>query len=58
MLTYALAVPHVAVVLCSMLDEAHLRANLDAVEHPRFSAEQLAVFAALAGKSIVNATAA
>jgi hypothetical protein len=41
-----------------MLDEAHLRANLDAVEHPRFSAEQLAAFAAMAGKSMVNATAA
>ena len=58
MLGYALAAPHVAVVLCSMLDETHLRANLDAVEHPRFSAEQLAAFAARAGKSMVNATAA
>jgi aryl-alcohol dehydrogenase-like predicted oxidoreductase len=58
MLDYALTAPHVAVVLCSMLDETHLRANLDAALHPRFSAEQLAAFAALAGKSMVNATAA
>jgi aryl-alcohol dehydrogenase-like predicted oxidoreductase len=58
MLGYALAVPNVAVVLCSMLDETHLRANLDAVEHRHFSAEQLAAFAARAGTSMVNATAA
>jgi aryl-alcohol dehydrogenase-like predicted oxidoreductase len=58
MLGYALAAPRVAVVLCSMLDEAHLRANLDSVEHPRFGAEQLAAFAAMAGKSMVNASAA
>jgi aryl-alcohol dehydrogenase-like predicted oxidoreductase len=58
MLGYALAAPNVAVVLCSMLDEAHLRANLDAIEHPRFSTEQLAAFAAMAGNSMVSATAA
>jgi aryl-alcohol dehydrogenase-like predicted oxidoreductase len=46
MLGYALSVPNVAVVLCSMLDEAHLRANLNAVEHPPFSAAELASFAA------------
>jgi D-threo-aldose 1-dehydrogenase len=47
MLGYALAVPNVAVVLCSMLDEAHLRANLDVIEHPRFSAAEIANFAAI-----------
>lgn len=34
MLEWALAQPNVAVVLCSMLDEAHLRANLAAAEAP------------------------
>jgi aryl-alcohol dehydrogenase-like predicted oxidoreductase len=34
LLAHALAAPGVAVVLCSMLDEAHLRANIAAVEHP------------------------
>jgi aryl-alcohol dehydrogenase-like predicted oxidoreductase len=42
MLAWALAAEQVAVVLCSMLDPAHLKANLEAVEHPRFSAEALA----------------
>ena len=32
---------NVAVVLCSMLDEAHLRANLATVERPRFSAAEM-----------------
>lgn len=45
MLAQALAAPNVAVVLCSMLDEAHLRANLDAVERPRLAAADLAAFA-------------
>jgi aryl-alcohol dehydrogenase-like predicted oxidoreductase len=34
MLAQALAAPGVAVVLCSMLDEAHLRANIAAAERP------------------------
>ena len=34
MLGWALAQPNVAVVLCSMLDEAHLRANLAVAEAP------------------------
>ena len=46
MLAQAMVAPNVAVVLCSMLDEAHLRANLDAVEHPRFSVAEIAEFAA------------
>jgi aryl-alcohol dehydrogenase-like predicted oxidoreductase len=58
MLGYAMRAPNVAVVLCSMLDEAHLRANLDAVAHPPFGDEELAVFAALMGEPIVQAPAA
>ncbi|HWB49555.1 MAG TPA: aldo/keto reductase [Stellaceae bacterium] len=58
MLGYALTAPGVAVVLCSMLDEAHLRANLDAVAHPRFTAARLADLAALVGKPIAHAPAA
>jgi aryl-alcohol dehydrogenase-like predicted oxidoreductase len=58
MLAYALAAPNVAVVLCSMLDEAHLRANLDGIEHPRFAAEQLAAFAAMMAEPIARAPAA
>ena len=45
MLAQALAAPGVAVVLCSMLDEAHLVVNLAAVEQPRFSAAEIAEFA-------------
>jgi len=58
MLAHALAAPDVAVVLCSMLDETHLRANLDAVENPRFSAEQIAQFAAMATEPSVRKPAA
>jgi len=58
MLGYAMRAPNVAVVLCSMLDEAHLRANLDAVARPRFSEEELAGFAALIAESRVRASAA
>ena len=39
LLAHALAASGVDVVLCSMLDEAHLRANLDAVGQPQFGAE-------------------
>jgi aryl-alcohol dehydrogenase-like predicted oxidoreductase len=46
MLTYALAAKAVAVVLCSMLDAAHLEANLAAVERPRFTADEIAALAA------------
>ena len=42
MLGWALAQDNVAVVLCSMLDEAHLRANLDTIERAGFSAAELA----------------
>jgi aryl-alcohol dehydrogenase-like predicted oxidoreductase len=42
MLRHALAAPGVAVVLCSMLDEAHLRANLAAVETAAFAAPAVA----------------
>lgn len=49
MLGWALAQDNVAVVLCSMLDQAHLRANLDAVERPDFTVPDLAAFAAAAG---------
>jgi aryl-alcohol dehydrogenase-like predicted oxidoreductase len=42
MLSYALTAPEVGVVLCSMLDPAHLKANLDIVDRPRFDAEELA----------------
>jgi aryl-alcohol dehydrogenase-like predicted oxidoreductase len=55
MLGYAVRAPNVAVVLCSMLDEAHLRANLDAVAHPRFGDEELAAFAALMAEPVVEA---
>lgn len=41
MLAHALATPRVGVVLCSMLDPAHLQANLDAVERPRFSGDDV-----------------
>ena len=42
LLAHALAAPGIDVVLCSMLDEAHLRANLDAVEHPpQFGAAEI-----------------
>jgi aryl-alcohol dehydrogenase-like predicted oxidoreductase len=58
MLGAALATPNVAVTLCSMLDAAHLRANLDAVEHPRFSAGELAEFAAAMAEPMVSAPAA
>ena len=42
MLEAALAADNVAVVLCSMLDPAHLRANLAAVTDPVFAPEDLA----------------
>jgi aryl-alcohol dehydrogenase-like predicted oxidoreductase len=58
MLAHALATPGVAVVLCSMLDEAHLRANLAAVEHPRFGAAELAALDAQAAEPMVRAPAA
>jgi aryl-alcohol dehydrogenase-like predicted oxidoreductase len=58
MLAQALAAPNVAVVLCSMLDAAHLRANLDAVERPRYSAAELARFATLVAEPIARAPAA
>jgi aryl-alcohol dehydrogenase-like predicted oxidoreductase len=58
MLAQALAAPNVAVVLCSMLDEAHLLANLDAIEHPRFSAAEIAEFAALMAEPMAHAPAA
>src|SRR3984957_1353199 len=58
MLGHALAAPNVAVVLCSMLDEAHLRTNLDAVERPRFSAAEIAEFAAMMAEPLVRAPAA
>jgi aryl-alcohol dehydrogenase-like predicted oxidoreductase len=45
MLTWALAAKDVAVVLCSMLDPAHLKANLDAAEKPRFLAAEIAAIA-------------
>ena len=58
MLGYAMSATNVAVVLCSMLGEKHLRANLDAVEHPRFNAEELAAFAARMAEPITHAPAA
>jgi aryl-alcohol dehydrogenase-like predicted oxidoreductase len=58
MLAYALTAPSVAVVLCSMLDEAHLRANLEAVANPRFSNAQIAEFAALMAEPTARAPAA
>jgi aryl-alcohol dehydrogenase-like predicted oxidoreductase len=53
MLACALAAKEVGVVLCSMLDAAHLCANLDAVERPRFSADDAA--ALLAAATITSA---
>jgi aryl-alcohol dehydrogenase-like predicted oxidoreductase len=58
MLGCAMRAPNVAVVLCSMLDEAHLRANLDAVTRPRFDDDALATFTALMAGPIVQAPAA
>jgi aryl-alcohol dehydrogenase-like predicted oxidoreductase len=58
MLAYAQAAPNVAVVLCSMLDEAHLHTNLDAVTNPRFSDAQIAEFAALIAEPAARAPAA
>ena len=58
MLAYALAAPNVAVVLCSMLDEAHLRANLDAVARPQFNADELAGFAAMVDEPAICTPAA
>jgi len=55
MLGYAMQAPNVAVVLCSMLDETHLRANLDAVAQPRFNHTELAAFAALTAEPVVKA---
>jgi aryl-alcohol dehydrogenase-like predicted oxidoreductase len=46
MLAWALAAPTVGVVLCSMLNPRHLQSNLDAIERPRFSAEEIAAAAA------------
>jgi aryl-alcohol dehydrogenase-like predicted oxidoreductase len=45
MLGYALGDPSVGVVLCSMLDPAHLRANLAVVEQPSFTPQDIAAFA-------------
>jgi aryl-alcohol dehydrogenase-like predicted oxidoreductase len=47
LLAHALAAPGVDVVLCSMLDEAHLRANLDAVEQPQFGTAEMGELATL-----------
>lgn len=58
MLGHALGAEGVAVVLCSMLDEAHLRANLAAVEQPRFTAAEIAAFAARAAEPIISVPAA
>jgi aryl-alcohol dehydrogenase-like predicted oxidoreductase len=58
MLAQALAAPSVAVVLCSMLDEAHLATNLAAVEHPRFSATEMAEFAAMLAEPMIQKPAA
>jgi aryl-alcohol dehydrogenase-like predicted oxidoreductase len=49
MLAYALMAPSVGVVLCSMLDPAHLRANLAVVERPKFTADDIGALTALAG---------
>jgi aryl-alcohol dehydrogenase-like predicted oxidoreductase len=46
MLGYALADKNIGVVLCSMLDPAHLQANLHVVENPPFTASDVAAFAA------------
>jgi len=58
MLSYAMKAPNVAVVLCSMLDEAHLHANLDAAARRRFGDEELAAFAALMAEPGARASAA
>ncbi len=58
MLAQALGAPGVAVVLCSMLDETHLRANLDAVEHKRFSAMEMAEFATMVAEPVIRKPAA
>jgi aryl-alcohol dehydrogenase-like predicted oxidoreductase len=58
MLAQALAAPGVAVVLCSMLDEVHLAANLAAVERPRFSAVEIAAFTTAVAKPIIDRPAA
>jgi aryl-alcohol dehydrogenase-like predicted oxidoreductase len=58
MLAQALAAPGVAVVLCSMLDEAHLVVNLAAVEQPRFTAAEIAEFAATLAEPMIRAPAA
>ena len=58
MLSHALTVPNVAVVVGSMLDEAHLRANLDVVENPCFCASDLARHATLLAEPIARAPAA
>lgn len=47
MLAYALSVRSVGVVLCSMLDPRHLRANLATAERPGFTAEEVVAFAAM-----------
>jgi aryl-alcohol dehydrogenase-like predicted oxidoreductase len=58
MLGHALTTPNVAVALCSMLDEAHLRANIDAVERPRFTATEIAKFAVMLADPVMQAPAA
>jgi D-threo-aldose 1-dehydrogenase len=58
LLAHALAAPNVAVVLCSMLDEAHLRANLTAVERSRCDTAEIAAFTAAAAEPIMHAPAA
>jgi aryl-alcohol dehydrogenase-like predicted oxidoreductase len=49
MLAYALGVDNIGVVLCSMLDEEHLRNNIGVAERPAFTADDIAAFAAVAG---------
>ncbi len=46
MLGYALSLKDIGVVLCSMLDDRHLRANIDVVERPAFGAADIEAFVA------------
>ena len=45
MLGYALAAERAGVVLCSMMQPGHLRANIAAAERPAFTEEEVAAFA-------------
>jgi aryl-alcohol dehydrogenase-like predicted oxidoreductase len=58
MLAHALTTPNVAVALCSMLDEAHLHANIDAIERPRFTAPEIANFGAMLAEPMSRMPAA